>query len=277
MTGTAVVTGAGRGIGRTITDRLCREGWTVYATARSDAHMQELSQLDRVVPIRVDITDDDAGEVLTENVPARIDALINNAGYALTGPLETVSADQLMSQLATNVVGHHRVTRALLPNLRANENENAGRIVFISSLSGLFAIPGNGAYTASKYAVEGLADTLRMELRRWSIGVSLIEPGTTRTDIWTGMSNDFDATVAQWSDRDKDLYRPATDKMRRLIPLLQRSAVAPERVADATLRALTDKRPRRRYRCDLASRVQIHAMALTPATVTDRLLARALA
>ncbi|MGF0311800.1 SDR family NAD(P)-dependent oxidoreductase [Rhodococcus sp. IEGM1428] len=277
MTKIAVVTGAGRGIGRAITDRLSRDDWTVYATVRSHAHLDELSGLDRVVPVMLDITDDDAGEVLTKQIPGRIDALINNAGYAVTGPLETISPEQMTMQLATNVVGHQRITRTLLPNLRADDGDTAGRILFVSSLAGLFAVPGSGAYTASKYALEGLADTYRLELRRWGIGVSLIEPGTTRTDIWTGMMDNFEETVSQWSVDEKDLYGPYIRKMRRLVPLTARSAVPPDRVADTVIRALNARRPRRRYRCDLASRVQVCAMALTPTFITDRAMVGALA
>lgn len=266
-----LVTGAGRGIGLATTRRLAAAGWTVHAAARSDAHRAELGSIENVVPVELDITSESDVAALPGRLPDRLDGLVNNAGIAVHGPIEALSRADVARQLDVNVAAQVAVTQAVLPALRAAR----GRIVFVSSVSGRVATPGTGIYCASKYAVEGLADALRIELRPWRIGVSLVEPGPTRTDMWTGVFDDFDAATAAMSEEHRSLYRKQISGMRRLLPAMQRSAVDPDVVATRIEHALTARRPRRRYLCDTASRAQVVATGLTPQLITDRVISLA--
>jgi NAD(P)-dependent dehydrogenase (short-subunit alcohol dehydrogenase family) len=156
-----LVTGAGRGIGLAITEHMSAKGWTVYATARSDAALHRLDRLPNVHAIPLDITDRSAIAALPDRLPVALDGVVNNAGIIVNGPVEGLSLDDLTRQLDVNVISHIAVTQAVLPMIR----EARGRVVFISSISGLITTPGTGAYNASKYAIESLGDALRMELR----------------------------------------------------------------------------------------------------------------
>jgi len=183
---TVLVTGAGRGIGWAITRHLSNGGWDVYATARSAADRKDLGRLPHVHPIQLDLTDRSAIARLSEQLPPALDGVVNNAGIIVQGPVEGLSLDNLARQLEVNVTSQIGVVQAVLPHLRAAR----GRVVFMSSVSGLVTLPGTGAYSASKYALESLADALRVELRPWRIPVSLIEPGPIRTDMWANALDD---------------------------------------------------------------------------------------
>jgi NAD(P)-dependent dehydrogenase (short-subunit alcohol dehydrogenase family) len=196
-----LVTGAGRGIGLAITKHLSERGWDVYATARSTDDLRALATLRNVHAIALDITDRAAVARLHEQLPSRLDGVVNNAGIIVQGPVETVPLEDLSQQLEVNVTAQIAVVQAVLPQLR----EARGRVVFMSSVSGLITLPGTGAYSASKYALESLADALRMELRPWRIPVSLIEPGPTRTDMWGGALDDYDRMTSQLSPAHREL------------------------------------------------------------------------
>ncbi|MFC0450224.1 SDR family oxidoreductase [Rhodococcus jostii] len=264
-----LVTGAGRGIGLAITHRMSEAGWTVYATARSESALARLDQLHRVHAVPLDITDRTAIAALPRHLPARLDAVVNNAGIIVSGPVEGLSIEDLSRQLDVNVVSQIAVSQAVLPAIRAAH----GRIVFMSSVSGLITTPGTGAYSASKYAIESLGAALRIELRPWKIPVSLIEPGPIRTDMWEGMLDDYDAMTAQLSQENRELYAAHLAGSRTLLGRMQKIAAPPKRVTTAVHHALTSPRPKRRYILDTASRVQQLAVAVTPTAITDKLLA----
>lgn len=161
------------------------------------------------------------------------------------------------------------------PDVRSRlDGEVHGRIVFASSLSGRISTPMTGAYNASKYAVEGLADALRVELRPWSIPVVLVEPGAVATDIWHGALDQHDALEARLSAERRALYANHLAGTRKLLRTVQRIAVPVDKVGATIERALTTRRPRARYQVDAASRVQLAATALTPTTVLDAVFAR---
>lgn len=267
----ALVTGAGRGIGLAITRHLSDRGWEVYATARSDADLAALGRLPQVHPIKLDVTDRAAVARLPEQLPPRLDGVVNNAGIIVQGPVETVPLDDLSRQLEVNVTSQIAVVQAVLPLLR----EARGRVVFMSSVSGLITTPGTGAYSASKYALESLADALRMELRPWRIPVSLIEPGPTRTDMWGDALDDYDRMTSRLSPAHQVLYASHLTGTRKLLGRMQKLAGDPGKVVKAVDRALTSRHPRRRYRCDNVSRAQIAVVAVTPTAVNDAVLAAA--
>jgi NAD(P)-dependent dehydrogenase (short-subunit alcohol dehydrogenase family) len=168
-----LVTGAGRGIGLAITEHMSRRGWDVYATARSDAALNSLDRMSNVHAIPLDITDRASIAKLSDQLPTALNGVVNSAGIIVNGPVEGLSLDDLSRQLDVNVTAQIGVTQAVLPKIR----EARGRIVFMSSVSGLITTPGTGAYCASKYAVESLADALRMELRRGGFPSRSSSPG----------------------------------------------------------------------------------------------------
>lgn len=263
-----LVTGAGRGLGLAITRHLSSTGWEVYATARSEAALSELAAIPHVHPTRLDITDRASVNALAAQLPAELDGVVNNAGIVVNGPVEGLTLDRLEHQLDVNVVAQIAVTQAVLPKIRAA----GGRIVFISSISGWLTVPGNGAYCASKYALESLADALRMELRPWKIPVSLVEPGAIRTDIWTGILDDHDRMESELTAEHRALYRSHLNGMRTLLGRMQKTAADPDKVVKAVDHALTARRPKRRYLLDPASRVQKVVVRLAPTAVTDAVL-----
>ncbi|MFD3458425.1 SDR family oxidoreductase [Nocardia fluminea] len=266
-----LVTGASRGIGLAITEHMSARGWDVYATARSDTALRSLERLPNVHAIALDITDRSAIATLADRLPLALDGVVNNAGIIVNGPVESLSLDALSRQLDVNVTAQIAVTQAVLPKIRAAR----GRVVFMSSVSGLITTPGTGAYSASKYAIESLADALRMELRPWRIPVSLIEPGPTRTDMWGGMLDEHDRMTAQLTDEHRELYASHLAGSRKLLGRMQKFAGNPEKVVKAVDHALTSKRPKRRYLCDNVSRVQKALVAITPTMVNDAVLAGA--
>ena len=158
-----LVTGAARGIGRAIVDHLASTGWDVIAVVRTDQDAEALTKAhpQRVSAVILDITD--AGHIakLAKSLPERLDAVINNAGIAVAGPVETVSPDSWREQLEVNVIGQFAVTQAVLPQLR----KARGRVLFVSSVNGRIATPMLGPYSASKFALEAAADARRTKRR----------------------------------------------------------------------------------------------------------------
>ncbi len=269
-----LVTGAARGIGRTVALHLANEGWDVIAGVRRESDGARLSAegSGRIVPITLDVTDETQVAALDAGLPERLDALVNNAGILLTGPVEAMPLDAWRRQLDVNVIGQIAVTQAVLPRLR----ESRGRVVFISSLSGRIVTPITGAYNASKFAIEATADALRMEVHTWGIHVSLVEPAQVDTDMWQKAVEAFDADVDALPAEQRTLYARHTAGYRRAIPLSQRMAVAPAKVAEAVERALTARRPRARYVVGVGPKFQRVLADVTPTPVMDLVLRSAL-
>ena len=268
---TALVTGAGRGIGEAITLRLARAGWTVFAGVRDHAGRERLTAADGVIePIQLDITDGEHIHALPDQLPDRLDALVNNAAIGVLGPVEAVSLADLRRQLDVNVVGQVAVTQAVLPLLRTAR----GRIVFISSTGGRMVVPLEGAYGASKFALEALADALRLELRPWHIGVSLVEPGPTDTGSWRGIQHMIDDMDERMSPAHRDLYSRHTAGLRSVVGRLQSRAIPPDAVARVVERALTARRPRARYLAGADAHAMMAMNAVLPTRVGDAVGAR---
>ena len=184
--GAVVITGASTGIGEACALHLDKLGFRVFAGIRKAVDGDSLRQRasERLVPVRLDVSDqmeiDEAARHIIQALGGHgLAGLINNAGIVVGGMLEFLPLEALRRQLEVNVVGQIAVTQALLPSLR----KARGRIVNIGSVAGLISSPFTGAYSASKFALEALTDSLRMELRPWKIHVSLIEPGFIQTPI----------------------------------------------------------------------------------------------
>ncbi|MCW3039257.1 MAG: hypothetical protein JWM31_1162 [Solirubrobacterales bacterium] len=269
-----LLTGAARGIGRVTALRLAAAGWDVHAGVRRADDGEALRTADphgRIHPVLLDVTDAAQLGALTDALPHHLDAVVNNAGIVVGGPVEGVPLDELRRQLEVNLVGQVAVTQAVLPRLRASR----GRIVFVSSLSGRVATPMTGPYNASKFALEGLADALRMELRPWGVRVTLVEPAQTDTDLWREAEDALEQSVAALRPEHRVLYAKHIAGWRKSIPLSQRLATPAEGVAASIERALTAARPRARYVVGTGPRVQAVLAALTPTRVLDPLLAAA--
>jgi len=269
-----LVTGAARGIGRTVALHLAKQGWNVIAGVRREADGERLSVegSGQIVPTILDVTDEEQVTALDAALPERLDALVNNAGILLTGPVEAMPLDAWRRQLDVNVIGQVAVTQAVLPRLR----ESRGRVVFISSLSGRIATPITGSYNASKFAIEAIADALRIELSSWGIHVSLIEPAQVDTDMWQGAIEAFDADAQTMSPDHRTLYAEHLTGYRRMIPTSQRMAAPPSKVAAAVERALTARRPRARYVVGVGPKIQRVLADVTPTPVMDLVLRSAL-
>lgn len=269
-----LVTGCGRGIGRATALRLAAAGWDVHAGIRKPEHGDELRAAAgggaKLTPVVVDITDPGHLAALPETLGGRLDAVVNNAGIVVSGPVEALPVEDIRQQLETNVVAQAAVTQAVLPLLRASE----GRIVFVSSVSGRVATPFTGAYNASKFALEGLADALRMELREWGIPVVLVEPGSIDTDMWRLALDDADDAEARMSDEHRELYASQIASMRKAVSRIQRQTTPPEKVAAAIETALTASKPKARYLVGADARMQLALRAALPTKALDATLTR---
>jgi NAD(P)-dependent dehydrogenase (short-subunit alcohol dehydrogenase family) len=280
---TVLITGASSGIGRATALRLAAGGWTVFAGVRDPAAGERLlgeTAAGRMIPLSLEVTD--AGQIeqararVREETArggsqgARLDALVNNAGIGIGGPLELVSPEDLRMQFEVNVFGQIAVTRALLPALRAAR----GRIVFLSSIGGRVSVPFNGPYAASKHALEALGDALRGELHSSSIDVCIVEPGSVKTPIW-GKAR---ATAEGLSipPELQDEYGRVPAAFAKVLSDTERRGVSPERVAATIERALTARRPRARYLVGFDARGMVLAQALLPGRAFDRVLRRVL-
>ena len=262
-----LVTGAGRGIGRTSAIRLARAGWDVLGGVRNldDGKGLVAECPERLTPIQLDITSEADVVALGERLPDTLDGLVNNAGIALGGPVEALPLAEWRRQFEVNLFGHIAVTQAVLPKLRPVR----GRVVFVSSISGRVSTPMTGAYNASKFALEATADALRMELRPWKMRVSLVEPAQTDTSMWQDADIALEHSVATLSPEHRELYRKHIDGARKAIPRVRKLAADPDGVAAAIERALTARRPRARYAVGANAKIQALLAALSPTPVFD--------
>jgi NAD(P)-dependent dehydrogenase (short-subunit alcohol dehydrogenase family) len=279
----ALITGASTGIGRATALRLARSGWTVLAGVRDAGAGEQLASEPgtggRLKALALDVTDPAQVAQAAARVQevagdgggvARLDALVNNAGIGVGGPLELVTPEEMRRQLEVNVVAQVAVTQALLPALRSA----GGRIVFISSIGGRVAMAFTAPYAASKHAVEAIADALRVELLSSQVQVALVEPGSVATPIW-----DKSRAEAERISIPPELQKPyghIPDAMDRVLEETARRGIPPEQVAETIERALTARRMRARYVVGRDAKAMLMIRRLLPARTWDRLARRAL-
>lgn len=245
-----VITGASSGIGAACALYLDQLGFEVFAGVRrpSDGAALHAKAAGRLVPILLDVTSEAsigaALEEVTERTAGRgITGLVNNAGFALVGPLELLRLDEIREQLEVNTIGQVAVTQAFLPLLR----RTGGRIINMSSISGRAVTPYLGAYGASKFALEAMSDALRLELRPWGIAVCLIEPGAIVSEIWDRSRRAAEDRLDRMAPSRVALYRAGLERLRDVTSRAQRRALSSSEVAKVVARALTSKRPKTRY------------------------------
>jgi len=265
-----LVTGTSSGIGEATALRLDQAGMRVFAGVRNLADGKALvaKASGRLHPVQCDITDGSSISAAVQEVADLVGddglwGLVNNAGAGYPGPMETISMADLQAQLDVNLIGHVRVTQALLPLVRAA----AGRLVFVGSIGGRIAFPFAGPYHMTKFAMEALADVWRQELHPDSIQVSLIEPGVMSTSIWGKAGERVDALLAS-QDPALDRYRERLQKFRDSLESGDSHGSSPGDVAKAIEKALTSRRPATRYPVGLPSQVVTRVAPVVP----DRLL-----
>lgn len=243
------MTGASSGIGEACSKRLAGLGFQVFAGVRKPDDGERLQrEIPGVTALRIDVTDADsihaAARTVGEAVGARgLAGLVNNAGIAVPAPLEHQPIGDFRRQIEVNLIGQVAVTQAFIPLLRAAR----GRIVNVSSIGGKVAVPLLGAYAASKFALEGVSDVLRRELRPWGIEVSVIEPGTIATPIWDkgiASGDELSATMPPEAQRD---YGPLIATVRTASEQGAKTGLHPDVVAKDVAHALTARKPRTRY------------------------------
>ncbi len=237
-----LVTGASSGIGLRITELLSANGYLVYAGARKEEDLKRLEAMENVESVRLDVTvqsDIDAAVKFVENKGRGLHGLVNNAGIATGGPLIEVPIEELISVFDVNVYGPYRVTQAFAPLII----ESKGRIVNISSITGIFSGGLGGHYGMSKHAVEAFTDSLASEMGRFGVKVSAIEPGTYASNSSKAAAKRLESGTI-WSKNSA--YKSELEFMKSAMARVS-TAKDPEDVAKAVMHALSSDTPKRRY------------------------------
>jgi NAD(P)-dependent dehydrogenase (short-subunit alcohol dehydrogenase family) len=261
----ALVTGASSGIGEATAQRLHGLGFHVYGLARRAGRMAGLDKLG-IHTLAADVTDEQATAAAIEQImteQGRIDVLVNNAGYGSYGALEDVPLSEARYQFEVNVFGLARLIQLVLPHMR---RQGSGRIINISSIGGKIYEPLGDWYHAAKFAVEGLSDSLRVELRPFGIDVIIIEPGAIRTE-WGAISAQKLRQASAGT-----AYQKQAATMAAVLESFSALASPPTVIADTIARATTASRPRTRYVAGRGARTIITARQLLPDRVFDVLI-----
>ncbi|MDR1130345.1 MAG: SDR family NAD(P)-dependent oxidoreductase [Prevotellaceae bacterium] len=258
------ITGASSGIGRATALLLAKRNYTVYGAARRIDRLKELES-QGVKPLVMDVTDEiSVSNAINELIKNenKIDVLINNAGYGEYGAIEDVSIENAKKQLDVNLFGTARVTRLALPVMRKRKS---GKIVNISSIGGKMAAPMGGWYYASKFALEGLSDSLRLEVRQFGIDVILIEPGGIKTE-WVGIAND---TMMKASGHSA--YSHFAEAVSKATSLYDKTP-GPVVIAELIKKAIEAKKPKARYVKGFMAKPLIFAKKLLSDAMFDKIV-----
>jgi short-subunit dehydrogenase len=251
---TIFITGCSSGIGLISAIALKKRGYRVIASCRKASDQQHLIE-QGFETVLLDLDDSNSVKQAAKEVLAltggKLYALFNNAGFGLYGRLKTISREQLESQFSTNFFGVHQLTQLLLP---AMLEQNEGRIIQTSSIVGIVATPGRGAYSASKYALEAWSDVLRLELADTNVKVCLIEPGPLKTH--------FSQNVNQ-TEQSNIIKNP---------PIAKRFTLSPEAILPCLFDALEHSAPKIRYRVTKVTKLAAFAKRLLPDKLMDRIL-----
>ena len=250
MSRAVVITGTSTGIGRACAERMAEEGWTVYAGVRKDDDGEALkaSAGGDVRPLILDVTNDDHISALRARLGEELggdglDGLVNNAGVSEGGPIETVSDDAWRWHFDVNVFGVLKMTRECLPLLRTAR----GRVVNIGSNGGRVAAPMMAPYSAGKFAIEAISESLRFEVEDFGMKVACVEPGEVRTEIWSKADEQLARVVATLDSDTKARYERHLDMLYGFVAEGTKRGIPASKVADAVQHALTSARPKHRY------------------------------
>ena len=237
---TVLITGASTGIGKATAEYFQQKGWNVIATMRNPEHGKELRGLDRVLVTALDVTDSDSIKQAVKAGMERfdsVDVLVNNAGFGAYGPLEATSMETVRRQFDTNVIGLLETTKALLPHFRARRS---GVIVNISSIGGKVTFPLGTLYHGTKFAVEGISESLAYEMRTVGVKVKIVEPGAIKTDFAT-------RSFAFSNDESLTEYQKMVKGMMAAVEPMMANGADPVVVAEVIYKAATDDSDELRY------------------------------
>lgn len=240
MKQTIFITGASSGIGKETTKLFQTKGWNVVATMRNPEKETELNKLNNVLVTRLDVLDlDSIDNSIQQGIQkfGKIDVLVNNAGYGAYGPLESFPRERILKQFNTNVIGLLDVTRAMLPHFRKNKS---GTIINISSMGGIITFPLGSLYHGTKFAVEGISESLRYEVEQFGGKVKIIEPGAIATDF-AGRSFDFS------HNENLKEYNNIVTKITSAFPLMVKNASPASVVTEVIYEAASDGKNKLRY------------------------------
>lgn len=265
MTKTVLVTGASSGIGEKTALDLQAAGWRVFAGARRLDRMEGLKSKDIEI-LSLDVTDDSSMKSCVEKIikeTGRIDAVINNAGYGSYGSLEDVPLSEGKYQFEVNVFGLARLIQLVLPHMR---KQGSGKIVNISSIGGSFGEPHGSWYHSTKWAVEGLSDSLRMELKQFGIDVIIIKPGAILTE-WNSIAQQKLLEVS-----GETAYGDLVKKHAAMLKRFDEQGSDPQVVSDVILKACSAKRPKTRYTVGKASGLMMWLHRILPDRMFDSMM-----
>ncbi|MGQ0813653.1 MAG: SDR family oxidoreductase [Gemmatimonadota bacterium] len=276
-TSAIVITGAAKGIGRACVQRLAAS-FRVYAGVRRTGDEEALRTLadPNVVPVRIDVSDSAtiaaaAAFIRLDLGAARLTGLVNNAGIAIAGPLEFLPLDELRRQFEINVIGQVAMMQAMLPLLR----ESRGRIVNIGSIAGKSALPLTGPYSASKFALEAITDSLRVELLSSGVDVIIVEPGMIATPIWQTAIAAADGLRETLPPQAFEYYGTLMERVRAHAQAGDTRGLPADVVARVVEQALTARKPKTRYMIGRDAKLRALLQRL-PDRWRDRLIARRL-
>ncbi len=270
---TVLITGCSSGIGLCLAEGLRVRGYRVFATARKPEDVAALAERG-LESLQLDL--DDSASIhaavaeIGQRSGGRLDALINNAAYGQPGAIEDLRRDVLRAQFETNLFGLLELTNQVIPLMR---RQGHGRIIIIGSLLGYIAMPYRGAYNASKYALEGLSDTLRLELHGSGISVSLVEPGPTKSKFRVNAYTAYKKNIHPEQSAHRERYVGLERRLTKAGPAAPFTS-PPEAVLRKVIHALESPRPRIRYYVGLPSHLFALLKRLLPQRLLDRLLRR---
>jgi NAD(P)-dependent dehydrogenase (short-subunit alcohol dehydrogenase family) len=271
-----LVTGASTGIGEAMVKNLADNHIRVFAAVRD---LSSVADHPLVTPVRLDVTSAEEALAAAETVRAalgdtKLRGLVNNAGIAVGGPLEFVDLDEFRKQLEVNVIGQLAVTQAFLPLLREH---GKARIVFTSSIGGRVAAPFIGPYAASKHALNGMAESLRRELKPWGMGVSVLAPASVATPIWDKAGDQIDEVTGALPPRAMELYGETIESMRGMASSARTGGIPASKVAEAAHHALFARRPKAEYLIGTEAKIMATASNLLPYRTFDKAVLREIA
>ena len=270
-----LITGCSTGIGYSAAVVLHQQGYSVLATVRQPADAQKLNDLG-IATILLELADSasvqQAFSEACDHFNGQIDVLFNNAAYGQPGAIEDLSRDVLKQQFETNVFGTQELTNLVIAQMR--KQGGSGLIAYNSSVLGIISLAYRGAYNASKYAIEGLADTLRLELRDTDIHISLIEPGPILSAFRTNAFAKYQQNIDKSISAHRDTYEAMEQRLTKAGPAAP-FTLPPEAVVDKLLKAMNSSRPKPRYYVTFPTYLFATLRRILPFRLLDKILAKA--
>ena len=259
---TILITGTSTGIGKATAKYFANKGWNVVATMRKPDLETELTKISNITVLPLDVTDLDSIQKAIDLAIKQfgtIDAIVNNAGFAVSGPFETATQEQINKQFATNIYGVFDCTRAILPHFRSNK---AGIIVNVTSMGGRFSFPYYSLYNTTKWAIDGFSESLQYELGQLNIKVKIIEPGAIKTDFYS--RSQTSSINNSLNDSATNAYREEFAKIKIQFDKAGSSGSDADIVAKTIYKSVTDNTNKLRYTVGVDAKIILFLKWLLP-------------